>query len=325
MYNVAVHIKGSKNMDQTAVLAQSITRSGSKQAYFTARLMVDRHLVTDFFKAYAYFRWIDDVIDISAQTEDERIAFIKRQRALIDGLYNRSIIPADLCTEELILADLIQRDRDRERESGLRSFIENMFAIIEFDAYRKGRLISEQELEWYHERLGISVTDGLQYFIGNDHAYPKTKGRYLAATAAHIVHLLRDMIEDVADGFINIPREYLETNGLTPQSVKAEPFKRWVRQRVEIAREYFQEGKRYFDQLEVLRCKIVGYWYCARFEAVLNAIERDGYVLRQEYDERRSWRTMLYIVALGVRVTFQHFIQMIRNQFRRGQGTNQTQ
>ena len=42
-----------------------------------------------------------------------------------------------------------------------------MFAIIEFDIYRQGRLISEQELAWYTERLGESVTDGLQYFIGN--------------------------------------------------------------------------------------------------------------------------------------------------------------
>lgn len=301
-------------MDQTSQVAQSITRAGSKQAYYTARLMVDRHLETDFFKAYAYFRWIDDVIDDSGLSEEERIVFVKRQRALIDGLYTRSIVPGDLCTEERILSDLIGRDRDRE--SGLRSFIENMFAIIEFDAYRKGRLISEQELDWYHERLGISVTEGLQYFIGNDHSYPESKGRYLAATAAHIVHLLRDMMEDVADGFINIPREYLEAHGLTPDSVRAEPFRHWVRQRVETAKDYFREGKRYFDELEVLRCKIVGYWYCARFETVLSAIERDGYVLREAYEERRSWRTMANIVILGVRVTLQHLIQKITGVFK---------
>ncbi|MGD8603213.1 MAG: squalene/phytoene synthase family protein [Anaerolineales bacterium] len=300
-------------MDQTALVAQSITRAGSKQAYYTARLMVDRPLVTDFFKAYAYFRWIDDFIDITAQSDEERISFIKRQRTLIDGLYGRSIIPGGLCTEEMILVDLIHRDRDREHDSGLRSFIENMFAIIEFDAYRKGRLISEQELAWYHERLGISVTEGLQYFIGNDHVYPQTKGRYLAATAAHIVHLLRDMIEDVADGFINIPGEYLEAHGLTPESFRAEPFRYWVRQRVEMARDYFKEGKRYFDQLDVLRCKIVGYWYCARFEAVLTAIERDGYVLRKEYDERKSWKTWARILFLGIKVTLEHVWGKLRS------------
>ena len=40
--------------------------------------------------------------------------------------------------------------------------------------------------------------------------------------------------------------------------------------------------------LDVLRCKVAGYWYCARFEAVLDTIESDGYRLRAEYEERRK-------------------------------------
>jgi hypothetical protein len=47
--------------DATATLAQSITWAGSKQAYYTARLMVDKDLVNDFYRAYAYFRWADDI------------------------------------------------------------------------------------------------------------------------------------------------------------------------------------------------------------------------------------------------------------------------
>ena len=56
--------------DATAALAESITRTGSKQTYYTARLMVDKDLVSDFCRAYAYFRWIDDIIDISSQSDD---------------------------------------------------------------------------------------------------------------------------------------------------------------------------------------------------------------------------------------------------------------
>lgn len=54
--------------DATAALARSITRAGSKQAYYTARLMVDKDLVNDFNRAYAYFRWLDDIIDVSSQS-----------------------------------------------------------------------------------------------------------------------------------------------------------------------------------------------------------------------------------------------------------------
>jgi phytoene/squalene synthetase len=289
--------------DATAALARSITWAGSKQTYYTARLMVDKDLVSDFYRAYAYFRWADDIIDVSSQSDDERISFIRRQRELIDRLY-RNERRDHLTPEEEIAADLISHDRGEN--SGLQSFIRNMFAVIEFDAYRKGRLISQGELTWYSNCLGQSVTDGLQYFIGNGHPYPATEDRYLAAIAAHITHLLRDMALDTADGFINIPREYLEAHGIGPQDVNSPPFRAWVRDRVEQARGYFREGKRYLDQLGVLRCKIVGYWYCARFEGVLDTIERDGYVLRPLYDERRKASTWLKMAWLGLSLTLRH-------------------
>ena len=60
--------------ENSAALAQSITREGSKQAYYTARLMVDKDLVDDFNRAYAYFRWMDDIVDDASQSQEKRIA-----------------------------------------------------------------------------------------------------------------------------------------------------------------------------------------------------------------------------------------------------------
>jgi phytoene/squalene synthetase len=290
-------------MDNTAALARSITWASSKQTYYTARLMVDRGLVNDCYRAYAYFRWADNVIDISSQSSDERVSFIKRQRALIERLYAGER-PDDLTLEEQTIADLISHDR--QENSGLQSFIRNFLAVIEFDAYRKGRLISQEELDWYANCLGKSVTDGIQYFVGNGHPYPDTDDRYLAAIAAHITHMLRDMVPDIAEGFINIPRERLEEHSIGLEDVDSPPFRAWVRDRVNLARRYFWAGKRYLDELDVLRCKIVGHWYCARFESILDAIERDGYVLRAVYDEQRSPSAWLKIAGLGVSVTLRH-------------------
>ena len=287
----------------TASLAHAILRVGSKQSYFTARLMVDKNLVNDFCRAYAYFRWADDVIDVFSSSDDERISFIERQKRLVDSFYKKER-PGDLVPEEKIAADLISHDKGEN--SGLQSFIRNMLAIIEFDANRKGRLISQQELTWYTNRLGKSVIDGIQYFIGNGHPYPTTDNRSLAAIAAHIAHLLRDMVRDTADGFINIPREYLESNGISPEDIDHPKFIAWVKDRVQLARQYFRMGKLYINQLEVLRCRIVGLWYCARFESVLDTIERDGYLLRARYNEKRKLSTWLRIVWLFPSVSFQH-------------------
>lgn len=290
-------------MTTAGALAKDITWKGSKQTYYTARWMVDKDLVSDFFRAYAYFRWVDDVIDVTSRSRAERKTFIGRQRKLIEKLYRKELM-TNLSLEEEIAVELIQHDR--EEEGRLQSFVENMFAIIEFDAHRKGQLISEKELEWYSESVSKSVTDGLQYFIGNGHPYPVTENRNSAAMGAHIAHLLRDMIPDMEDGFINIPQEYLQAQGIQPDEVASEPFRKWVEDRVALARNYFREGKKYLDQLEVLRCKIVGHWYCARFEGVLDTIERDGFLLRRSYGDRRRFSSWMNIGLLGLKVALRH-------------------
>ena len=312
----------------TAALARLVTRASSKQSYYTACLLVDRDLVDDCCRAYGYFRWVDDVVDGStpangsipgdqsplldgaaplhrAGSQAGRISFIERQRDLIERLYDGER-PDDLAPEERIVADLINHDRGEN--SGLRSFILNFLAIIEFDAHRRGHTISERDLTWYSARLGKAVTDAIQYFIRNGYSYPTAENRYLAATAAHITHMLRDMVEDVGEGYINIPAECLKEHGIDPADFESEPFRVWVRDRVELARQYFRDGKRYIDGLDVLRCKIAARWYCARFEGTLDTIERDGYVLRARYRRRPAPLIWLGMAWLAVSVAVQHFL-----------------
>jgi phytoene/squalene synthetase len=303
---------------KSAELARSITRSGSIQTYFTARLMVDKDLVDDFFRAYAYFRWIDDVIDLDGKTAHERAVFISKQKNLIDSFYQHSESNS-LIPEEKILKDLINNDRGEN--SGLQSFIRNMFAIIEFDAHRKGRFISQDELDWYVNTLGKSVVDGLLYFIGNASNYPESGDKYSAGVAAHISHLLRDMRQDCLDGFINIPQEHLDANAIEHSDFENSDYKNWVKARVNLARKYFVEGKQYLDGLDNLRVKVVGHWYCARFEVVLDTIENDGYILRREYNERRRISTWIKIFWLGLYLSTLHLInQLIPKPRKESQG-----
>jgi phytoene/squalene synthetase len=292
----------------SAALAQAITRSSSKQSYSIVRLLVDKDLADDCMRAYAYFRWADDVIDVHCRSARERMAFISRQMQIIDSVY-RNERPDDLQPEEEMVADLIEHDR--VENSGLQSFIRNFTEVLCFDARRKGGVTSQAELTWYSHCLGEAVTDAIQYFIGNDHPYPHSNNQYLAATAAHITHMLRDMAEDLSEGFVNIPHEWLvdhELNGDIDQEIMNNAdFQEWVRGQVDLARAYFRQGKGYLDQLSVLRCKIAGYWYCARFECVLDAIEDDGYRLRHVYQERRTLSTKLKMGWLAITLTVEHF------------------
>jgi phytoene/squalene synthetase len=290
-------------------LARSITWASSRQSYLTARLLADRDLADDCLRAYAYFRWADDRIDICLSGKEDCIAFIERQKTLINSLY-RGRRPNDLLPEETMLADLIAHDRTPD--SGLHSFILNFMSVIEFDAHRKGRIASRHELAAYTTSLAAAVMDGLQYFIGNKHAYPRTHNRNLAVTGAHITHMLRDTLEDLSTGLVNIPAEDIKTYGIDLEDLDSEQMRSWVRDQVELARFYFQEGKTYIDTLDVLRCQLAGVWYCARFECVLNAIERDGYRLRAEYHQRHALRTWLEMARRGIVVILKHFARRTR-------------
>jgi phytoene/squalene synthetase len=286
------HRDSKPDLFSNQTLAASLTRTASTQTYYTIRFLVDRNLVPDAFRAYAYFRWVDDTLDQAGKRLMERIAFANRQAIILDRCY-RGDLPNNLTVEERMLADLIQNDRGKT--SGLQSYIRNMMAVMVFDADRRDRLISQNELADYTGWLATSVTEALHYFIGHGSNSPQSEARYLAATAAHITHMLRDTFEDTSTGYFNIPREVLEVHGIAPQDITSDPYRAWVRSRVRLAREYFQAGKGYLGQVENRRCRLAGYAYIARFEWVLDAIERDNYVLRPEYAERKS-------MASGVRM-----------------------
>ena len=287
-------------MNDSAVLARSIVWNSSKQSYLTAVLLADRGLVDDCLRGYAYFRWADDQIDTGCPASDNCQAFIRREKALAEACY-RGERPAGLRPEEAILADLIAHDRGTSDR--LQSFIRNFFWVLEFDAARRGRIVSAQELESYSTHLAKAVMDGFQYFIGNAHAYPPAPDRITAVLGAHRTHMLRDLREDLPLGYINLPAEVLPGGALPPNE---ETLREWARRETAAARRMLHDGRRYIDSLDHLRCKLAGTWYCARFDRVLDLIERDGYRLRAEYPERKSLATWVRTALLSVPVIVRH-------------------
>jgi phytoene/squalene synthetase len=284
VYSLQSEVDMERVFRSSADLAARITKAASRQTYYTVRFLVDRDRIPNAYRAYAYFRWVDDRLDQASLELDERLAFVAHQAALIDDCYRREC-PSQVTPEEQMVVDLIQSDP--ESDHALHAYIHNLLAVMAFDAGRKDRLVSQEELNRYTHCLATAVTEALHYFIGHNCASPHTKARYLAATAAHITHMLRDTMEDVQAGYFNIPREVLDAHGISPSQVGSDTYRAWVRSRVQLARRYFQGGRDYLRQVENLRCRIAGYAYIARFDGVLDSIERDGYLLRNNYPERK--------------------------------------
>ncbi len=149
-------------MEDSLTRAISLTKAASRQTYYTIRYLVDRDLAEDAYRAYGYFRWLDDVIDADQRQASDKLALFSRQEAILNSCY-RGEIPDDLCPEEWILADLIRHDP--EKNSGLQVYLRNMMDVIGFDARRCGKLISPWELSDYSQKLALAVTEALYYFL----------------------------------------------------------------------------------------------------------------------------------------------------------------
>jgi phytoene/squalene synthetase len=294
-------------METTAQRARRITWNSSRQSFLTAALLADPDLADHCLRAYAYFRWVDDCVDLALPTKAERLAFIQRQQQIMKRLYAGEP-PADLSPEEAMLADLVANPHGLQ--PGLRSFLDNFLFVVAFDAERRGSWVTQKQLEGYTRALALAVMDGLQYFIGNGYAYPQSLNREVAVVGAHITHMLRDMREDTSVGMLNAPQEMLLEDGqLNFESAK---FRQWVKGQVELARSHFHEGKEYIQSLNVLRCQLAGVLYCARFESLLDVIERDGYLLRWDYSHTRSRWTSIRCIFLGLQTTGGFYLRQIK-------------
>ena len=277
--------------------ASSITKAASKQTYYTIRFLVDRDRVNDAYRAYAYFRWVDDILDADSGSGPERRIFLERQKTLLEKCYQGDA-PQDANIQEQMLVELVQHDH--EKNSGLQVYLHNMMQVMDFDAHRRGQSISQVELNEYTRWLASAVMECIHYFIGHDDFSPQDDTRYLAVSAAHITHMLRDTFDDFQAGYYNIAREVLEENHIEPYDVESDAYRTWVKSRVQLARQYFQAGKDYFARAQNVRCRLACFAYIARFEWLLDTIEREDYFLRPQYKERKTVRSGLRMSWLTI-------------------------
>lgn len=284
----------------TATIAESITRVASKQTYYTIRFLVDRVRVEDAYRSYGYFRWVDDVLDTESMTGLDRSAFIQRQKSLLEKCY-RGEMPQGVTVHEKMLTELVERDRGKD--SGLKSYLHNMMQVMDFDARRRGKSITQVELNEYTRWLAVAVTENLHHFIGHDEFAPHDETRYLAVSGAHIAHMLRDTYDDMQAGYFNIPSEVLDANHIQPQDVHNDAYRAWVKSRVNLAREYLEAGRNYFARVHNPRCRLACFAYIARFDWLLDTLEREDYYLRPQYEERKHLKTGLRMSWLALSAT----------------------
>src|SRR5215216_3975962 len=100
------------NIIPQETLAPLITKAASQQTYYTIRFLADRERVADAYRAYAYFRWVDDTLDAGPNSARDRNVFLERQKVLLEKCYQRKSVQ-DTTMEEKMLIELVQHDHEK--------------------------------------------------------------------------------------------------------------------------------------------------------------------------------------------------------------------
>jgi phytoene/squalene synthetase len=241
---------------------------------------------------------VDDLLDGETLTDTERNQFLLTQRQLLQSCLE-SRPSRTLSAEEWLLVDL--KTGDLGQDPGLRIYLQDMMDVMAFDTLRRGKRIDTRQLTWYSRRLATAVTEAVYTFIGDRCLAPRAAERYAAADAAHIIHMLRDMHQDLDAGYINIPVDVIPGHEVNRSMLNGPIVKDWVRRRIELARDYFTIGENYLNSIQNRRCRMAGAWYATRFAGVMKAIEHEDYLLRDDYSDCKGNRMMLHMLWEGFR------------------------
>lgn len=176
--------------------AAAITRSASTHSYLTNRWLADPACRDDACARDAYFRWLEDTMDERLVDRAERMAFVSRQQRLL-ARATSGATSAGPSPEEGLLMGLFRPERATPGSGKIRAetvdgrtggpllSVRSMLGVMEFEARRRGRPVTQHELDSYTGELAIAVTEASHHCIGHGERSPQDETRYVAVTGDH--------------------------------------------------------------------------------------------------------------------------------------------
>jgi hypothetical protein len=299
-------------------LAGRQTRRSSPFTYRLSQLLFPAARRPYFHALSAYFRSVDNQADAPGAGADRKWAFLERQARLVESLYDPTAVAPPVEDEaEALLAVLIADDA--RRGARLKSLLLDMLACIRYDAGRSDGAPPQAELGHYIELEVSSYLRAMLAFCCPTAALDDFRAPY-EGIAGKWSHVLRDFRADVEQGIINLSREDAARHGIRAERLRDEPdaapLVGWVAERVLEAERDFARGKRNVQRNPCLRYKLLIGLLCAKYEAYLAIIRRDGFRLRATYP--RPPTASLVARALGncLSILVGHYV--LRRHVRQG-------
>lgn len=195
------------NYIDDAILKQAseTIKSKNRFTYIFWNLFFSRDQIPVLFLTYAFFRWLDDMVDENSNSIEFSKLLIDREVNNLVSLYAGIDVVPEYDEENYLIAVV---KNDLQKEEILRKIIEDFFSAISWDLRRRNSIPEQCELNRYSYLLGQSYSQGMVIGLGYKSYDPRFIhiGEY-CGVAAHLTHLMRDLFIDLDLGYINISKE----------------------------------------------------------------------------------------------------------------------
>lgn len=222
------------------------------------------------YAAYAFCRFVDDVVDESPEGDSDVVASMDRWEEELDRCYEGR--PTHQVT--VALADTVARYPIPK--SSFAGLIQGCRQDLV-----KTRYQSFDELMQYSDLVATTISTMSLAIFGYRDAAAVARGRDLA-TAFQLTNILRDVGDDIEKDRIYLPAEEMERFGVTESDLRAQrvtpQFAELMRFQVGRVRDHFHRAEALLDLIEPdsRRCTcLMG----AVYYEVLNRIESEGFAV----------------------------------------------
>jgi phytoene/squalene synthetase len=199
-YQLKVDLKDS------FTLADKTAHDQKTKAWWLGKLFITKEKRNYLFLCYAYLRWVDNFIDDKNNAIVEKRRLIKKQEQLLASILSGNTADIQF-VEEHFLYYLIQYALAIGNTS-LANELLNMIKTFEMDIQRieNNGIFKQQELDRYAKGQANALFGILFSFFPTQ----KYDSKPVALASLHHFYLLRDFIEDLEMGYINISTEELQ-------------------------------------------------------------------------------------------------------------------
>ena len=158
---------------------------------------------------YAYFRYVDDIIDSTVISLNEKREFLKRQRSLLNHWYKRESAEEIINEYENIAQVLVAKDLIFTTQ--IKSYLFRLLDSMEYDLERQesGTIFSREQIRIYNMELFLSNCQ--LFFLGfTGRTIDESKALLGLMDMSNEYATIKDLEEDIKAGIIKISIEDID-------------------------------------------------------------------------------------------------------------------